>query len=169
MKKKRRRYQIGDKYQEEEESGQLGERELLPGTTFSLHNDNRKTMVEIEGKLYNLVLTDLTLKDILREGDMKKVPHVRHLNPILQRSQEVQARRNEEAEDIHNLAKRCSVKNDKVTSLKKAMALGANVPEIIAKLMKEKEAALKAGDPDKAKKIRKQLRGLDYKRYINEK
>uniref|UniRef100_A0A6M3LCW1 Uncharacterized protein n=1 Tax=viral metagenome TaxID=1070528 RepID=A0A6M3LCW1_9ZZZZ len=170
--KNKRRYeyhpQEPETEQEEESQGLTEREEVLPGTTFSLHNDNKKTMVEIEGKLYNLTYSELTLRDI-KKMKFKDTPHIRHLNPIPVRSRETQEIHNSEAKSMHKLAKHCSTKRDHVGSIRQAMAVGANVPELITKLLKDKEEALKKGDGDLAKKIRKQLRGLDYKRYLSEK
>lgn len=164
MKGQRKRHE----FKREESEEPQKEEALCIGTTFSLHNDDRKTLVNINDRLYKLVLVETTLQDLKKEK-FKNIPHVRRLNPISIRTPIEQERRNEEAKDIHKLAKGCSSNSTHVTSLRKAMSLGADVPELIKKLMKEKEEAQKAGDEGKAKKIRRQLRGLDYKRYINEK
>lgn len=144
------------------------ERELPPpGYTYKLHKDDRDTVVEINGAIYKLVATGQSLKDIMGERDFKKVPHVRYLNPIREVPKSVQVVRNKEAEEIHDLAvsAKANNKSGKVTSLKKAAAMGANVPEEIDRLMKEKEKARKAGDETRCRAIRRQLRKLDYKRY----
>lgn len=144
--------------------------EAPTGYTFYLPNDKRPTVVEIEGKIYDLVPTGQTLRDLVREKDFSKVPHCRYLNPIRILSKREQEEKNGEQEKFHTLfASSESISTPtKATSVKKAVAMGINIPDEIKRLMAEKERLLKAGKTDEAKKIRKQLRNLDYKRYIKE-
>lgn len=139
-----------------------------PGYTYDLHNDKKETLVQIDKNLYKLVMIEKKMKDILKEKDYDKTPHVRFLNPIQQRTSLQQEIRNKESEAIHELAKQCSTTSDKVTSVKKAISLGKDVPKEIEKLLKEKEEAKKKGDEKKQREIRRQLRALDYKRYVKE-
>jgi hypothetical protein len=135
---------------------------LPHGFTFSFHKDDKATVVEVDGKIYNLVETNHTLKSLLLEKDFKKIPHVRHLNAIRECSKEKQHARNYETEilhkDRHGRPERMSIK--------KAIIMGKDVPAEIERLMEEKKKAQKAGDQKQAKIIRKQLRALDYKRYL---
>ena len=148
-----------------------GEREIVEEVekdetlSYALHSDTRETLVEIEGDLFKLVPTGKTLREIKGEKDFKKIPHIRRLNPIPRRDEKKQDKHNQETEEIHNLSKG-SIKSGKITSVRKAAELGANVPEEVKRLMEEKEKAQKAGDEKKARQIRRQLRSLDYKRYL---
>lgn len=140
--------------------------EIPAGYTHSLHKDSRPTLVDVDGDLYKLVAVGKKVKD-LRGEEFKDLPHVRHLNPIPIRTEHQQERKNEEAEAMHDLAKQCTTSNTKVTSVKKAILLGKDIPKEIDRLLKEKEEAKKKGDERRCRDIRKQLRKLDYKRYIN--
>lgn len=53
-------------------------------------------------------------------------------------------------------------------SVKKIAAEGKQVGPEVKRLLEQKEAALKAGNGDEARKIRRQLRKLGYKRYTQE-
>lgn len=146
--------------------GEGQEREIGNGYTFQFHNDKRPTVVEIDKKIYNLVLSDSTL-EMIKGLDIPNRPHVRHLNPIPQRSPSAQEAHNNDSREMFELCKQVPKgRGDKITSIKKAAALGANVPEAVKKLMEEKEKATKEGDEKKARLIRRQLRALDYKRYL---
>ena len=125
-------------------------------------------MVMIEGKLYDLVPTNETMVSI-NKLPAEEVPYVRLLNPIRIRSHKEQIKYDEDRDELHNLAKEVkgSGRSQKVTSMAKAVKLGKNVPEEIKRLMEEKEKALEGGDTKKASSIRKVLRKLDYKRYLN--
>jgi hypothetical protein len=174
MKRKKRRHIYQGPVEAEEPARKSKDRETNEvveeapiGTTFDLHNDERKTLVQIGDILYKLVPTEVTLRDLKKEK-FKNIPHVRRLNPIPNRTEFEQQIKNEEQKDIHKLAKHSRNESGRVTSIRKAMAIGADVPALIKDLMKQKKEAQKAGDEDKARKIRRQLRGLDYRRYIQE-
>lgn len=137
------------------------------GYTYDLHNDKKETLVQIDRNLYKLVKVEMTMEKI-RKLEFKDTPHVRHLNPIPQRNEFQQEKKSRDDEYMHGLAKQCSTGNDKVTSVKKAIILGKDVPKEIEKLLKEKDEAKKKGDEKKQREIRRQLRALDYKRYTKE-
>ena len=75
-------------------------------------------------------------------------------------------RRNNNERDRTKLYFQGSPVKAKHLNLKRAAVLGADVPKEVERLMEEKKIALKKGDTELAKKIRKQLRSLDYKRYL---
>lgn len=133
--------------------------------THSKHNDSKETLVQVENILYQLVPVETTLEDIKRMSP-KEAPHIRFLNPIPLRSKEEQEIKNKEVETFASLAEKCSPRNDKVTSLKKAQVLGSDVSEEVKKLIKEKEEAKKKKDLKRVRQIRKLLRKLDFKRYL---
>ena len=58
--------------------------------SVGFHNDERETLVLIEGKLYALTPTPITLEE-LSAMSAKEVPHVRHLNRIPIRTKKEQA------------------------------------------------------------------------------
>lgn len=134
--------------------------------TRSFHKDGRPTFVLVDNKLYAIMESIQTLDD-LKKIPLEKRPHVRYLNEIPERSSDEQKQKNlrdfSDEEIIYKDLNTNSGK-EKVTSLKKAIKLGVNVSEEITKLLKEKEEAKKCGDKEKARKIRIQLRKLDYKR-----
>jgi len=134
--------------------------------TYALHSDDKETLVEIEGDLFKLVPTGKTIRELKKEKDHKNIPHVRRLNPIPLRSKEDQIKHNREAADIHRLSQG-GVKSDKLT-MKKAILTGENVEKEVLRLLEEKKKAQKLGDEKGARMIRRQLRSLDYRRYIKE-
>jgi hypothetical protein len=169
----------GFKREEEDEEEDNEEQESIKehapeGTTFSLHKDNRETVVEINKLIYKLVPTGQHYKDLLKIKDFKLVPHVRRLNPVQQRSEEEQREFNEKNKAIHNLyfsgieitTTGSRDNRDRPTSTKKAISMGADVPKEIEKLLLEKAKAQKEGDEKRSREIRRRLRALDYKRYI---
>ena len=133
--------------------------------TFGFHEDERKTMVEIGKRFYYLTDSGLTMEDI-RAMDFQDRPHLRKLRAIIIRTRSEQKKANEQSEFFCKAVKEIkSGKNEKVTSMKKAVKMGANVPEEVAKLIKAKKKAQEAGDEKESRRIRKLLRKLDYKRY----
>lgn len=132
--------------------------------TYKFHNDDRQTVVRIGKQIFNLVPANVTFKELMRR-EFKDIPHVRHLNPIAVKSREETATDNKMYEELHKTRQEGG--GDKVTSLRKALAIGANVPEEVKKLMAEKDQALKSGDDKRAREIRRRLRKLDYKRYCS--
>lgn len=130
--------------------------------TGSFHKDGRATMVIVGDKIYSLTPTTLTIQQLSNQ-DPKERPHVRFLNSIPVRSEYEQEMKNGAEHDFHEIYKLIdSTHNDKVTSVKKAIRMGANVPDEVAKLLELKRTTK---DPDEKRKIRQQLRKLDYKRY----
>lgn len=136
---------------------------LPQGFSFSFHKDEKKTVVEIDNKIYDLVETNHTVKTLLMEKDFSKIPHVRHLNPIRDITPTQQSARNRETAELHKA--REGMRQERM-STKRAIILGKNVPAEVERLMEEKKKAQKAGDSKLCKQIRKQLRALDYKRYM---
>lgn len=132
---------------------------------YGLHKDKKKTLVEIEGDLYELVKTDLTVKELLKRKDFKDIPHVRRLNPIPVRTEEEQGKHSTDVEKLHKL---CQTAEPKREHNKREIILSGNVPKEIERLMLEKKKAQKEGDEKRARMIRRQLRSLDYKRYVQE-
>ena len=131
--------------------------------TGSLHKDQRGTAVLVGYKIYNLSLTNLTIEQLSKQ-DPKTRPHIRFLNPIPLRSEFEQEMKNNEEHSFHEIYKLIESQplNNKVTSVKKAIRMGANVPDEVKKLLELKETIT---DPDQKRKIRQQLRKLDYRRY----
>lgn len=131
--------------------------------TGSLHKDKRETAVLVGDKVYSLVPTNLTIGQLSKQ-DPSTRPHVRFLNPIPLRSEYEQEMKNNEEHTFHEIYKliESNGANDKVTSVKKAIRMGVNVPDEVKKLLELKETTK---DPEKKRKIRQQLRKLDYKRY----
>lgn len=97
--------------------------------------------------------------------DPEKAPHVRMLNPIPLRTLEEQELKNKESKYIHQLANASHPKRERISE-ELIVANGGEVIEVIKRLLKEKDEALKSGDPEKARKLRIQLRKLHYKRYL---
>ena len=131
--------------------------------TTELHNDTKETLVVLQDQLYKLTPTDITIAQV-KKMSYKEAPHIRYLSPIPERTHEEQEEKNKEASYIHTLAGRTPERSTGLT-IKRAMASGINIPEEVKKLLDLKE---KEKDPDKRKAIRKQLRKLDYKRYLNQ-
>ena len=137
---------------------------MEPGYTNGFHNDNRETFVEVDGKIYSLIPTGQNLQTLINSWPKEKdQPKVRWLQPIPVRSKEEQKKHNEDADFVHNLGRPKGDEN-KITSTKKAILLGADIPSEVLRLMELKE---KTKDEGELRRIRKQLRKLDYKRYIN--
>jgi len=141
------------------------EKRIERKTTRSFHKDGRPTFVLVDGKLFAIMESIQTLEDIKRMP-LDKRPHIRHLNEIPERSPDEQSYKNKKdlQEEIEIYSQIPTHGKEKVTSLKKAIQLGVNVTDEVKKLLKEKEEAFKCGDKTKARKIRMQLRKLDYKR-----
>lgn len=133
--------------------------------TYGLHNDDRETLVTINEQLFRLVPheTYRTVKDLCNNYKGKELPHVRLLSPIMNRTPEEQAKANADSDFMHSLTIKygSGSRPDKVTSVSKDIEMGANVPDEIKKLLEKKKTAT----PEEARKIRQQLRKLDYKRY----
>ena len=130
--------------------------------TGSLHKDGRTTLVVVGDKIYSLTLTTHTIPQLTKQ-DPRERPHVRFLNPIPIRSEYEQEVKNEAEHKFHEIYKLIeSTHNDKVTSVQKAIRMGANVPDEVAKLLELKKTTK---DPVEKRKIRQQLRKLDYRRY----
>lgn len=130
---------------------------------FHEHTERKITLVEVEGVIYELSpYKHKTLRALLDSWpEDQPSPIVRHLNPIARRTKEQMKKEDLDSRFLTKLAK--AARGDtKVTSVEKAIKLGANVPEEIEKLLKAKETA----SPEEARKIRQQLRKLDYKRYL---
>ncbi len=138
--------------------------------TSSFHKGPAQTYVEVDGKIFKLVPHEKysSVKDIIKHWpNDEPMPKVRHLNLIEDRTAEAQAARDSDGKLIRSLAKsQMGGDPKKVTSLRKAAALGADVPAEIEKLLKAKKEAT---DPGEARKIRQQLRKLNYKRYLGQK
>ena len=141
-------------------------------TTHSLHNDHRPTVVAVgqgkDIKIFDLVPSQITFQD-LKEWKGHNRPHVRILNPIPTRTELQQATVNQKEDEFHKLylTSVASSNSNKITSLSKAIKLGADVPKEVEKLLREKEEAQKNGKAELARKIRQQLRKLNYKRFLN--
>lgn len=133
-------------------------------STNSLHKDNRQTVILIDGKLYELVLSDLTLDDIKEIEDINKRPHVRILGSIPNRTPQQQIEYNKESQLLHDLASQARGKRKKSITIEKIVSNGESVPQVILDLLEKKKKA----SQEESKKIRKQLRKLNYKRYINQ-
>jgi hypothetical protein len=132
--------------------------------TTNFHNDDRETYVEVGGKIFELIQVSPSLNEFMASWPKDKPnPKVRLLQPIPVRSKPEQQKQNEDADFISRLASK-SNGGDKITSTKKAITLGADIPKEISRLLELKE---KTTDEGELRKIRKQLRKLDYKRYIN--
>ena len=135
--------------------------------TTNFHNDDRETFVTVEGKIYELIQVAPSLSEFMATWPKDKAnPKVRTLTPIPIRSKAEQQKCNEDADFISQLASRSNGSNpEKVTSVKKAISLGADIPKEVQRLLDLKE---KTKDEAELRRIRKQLRKLDYKRYINQ-
>jgi hypothetical protein len=129
----------------------------------TLHKDNKETLVQVDDKLYRLVLAEISFEQI-QKMSTKEAPHVRFLNPIPERTAEEQASHNTEIELLDNLAKQCRPMK-KTISLKDAAKHGIDIPKEVEKLLELKQSAKTT---EERKKIRKQLRKLNYKRYREE-
>lgn len=129
---------------------------------FPKHTE-KETLVEVEGKIYRLVPHEHTTLRSLMDNWPEGVdtPFVRHLNPIPVRSKEEQKKYDADSRFLAGLARKARGET-KITSVEKAIKLGADVPAEVAKLLEAKKKA----SPEEAKKIRQQLRKLDYKRYL---
>ena len=136
--------------------------------TQALHKDTRKTMVMVGKALFDLTPSRLTIDDIIKM-EPKDLPHVRTLNAIPDRTAEEQILHNQGEAKFHILCQKIPRPKNagKVTSLKKAASLGADVPAEIAKLLQQKEEAKKKKDSKTMRMIRVQLRKLDYKRFTS--
>jgi len=123
----------------------------------------RTTVVLIDGTIYNLIESDLTI-DYLKKQSPRDRPHVRLLSPIPIRTQYEQEMKNNNEEALHKLYKQTtgSGNKEKITSLRKAAKMGADVPGEVKRLLALKE---KTKSKKELSKIRKQLRKLNYKRY----
>jgi len=128
----------------------------------TFHNDSRGTVVLIDKKVYELIPSvDWTYEKLLHSKPSER-PHARILNEIPNRSPAEQVAENQESDQLHELCSPCLPVHKNVT-LKKAAKLGIDIPDKVKELLELKE---KTKDPEEKKKIRKQLRSLDYKRYL---
>lgn len=136
--------------------------------TNGFHSDSRGTVVIVNNKVYDLVPSDLTYQS-LKNSKPSERPHVRFLAPIPVRTNTEQEKINKDEDKFHELYEKMETpKNSgKITSITKAIKLGADVPKEIERLFKEKEEAQKKGDQKAARAIRQQLRKLNYKRYLS--
>lgn len=133
----------------------------------NLHNDERPTLVQIGDMLYELVPSATTFEQV-KAMPVNEAPHVRHLNAIPIRSKEEQERKNKEFESMHKLYQNTSSKK-KTQTMEEVVQDGGEVSETVKKLLEEKKEAKKSGDKKKLRLLRKQLRKLDYKRYVGKK
>jgi len=130
--------------------------------THTLHNDSKETLVQIDKKLFKLVEIKETLDDI-KKLPFNKTPHVRLLNPIQERTPQEQMMKSKVDESIHRLASTIPTTR-RTINIRQAALAGIDLPKAIAELM-EKKANAKTDAEKRA--IRKQLRRLDYKRFLN--
>ena len=124
----------------------------------------RETLVQVEGKIFRLSEAYGSLTQLKTQWPKDKIlPIVRCLNSVAVRSPAEQKERDKEVVELRKVV---SGDSSKITSVKKAMILGADVPTEVARLLALKETTT---DDAELRSIRKQLRKLDYKRYISEK
>ena len=133
-----------------------------------LHNDKKVTLVQIGNLLYELVPSTITVEQV-KSMPYDQVPHVRFLNPIPIRSKEDQEKRNKDNEGLHKLYQKAVSKRNSTQTIEDVVEGGGEITETIKKLLAEKATAKKSGDRKKLRLIRKQLRKLDYKRYVSKK
>lgn len=139
---------------------------MVTENTTSFHNDNRGTVVLIDNKVYELVPSERWTFELLSAEPTATRPHARTLTPIPVRSKAEQAARNKESAYLDELCDRIPKgRNTPLSKVKAAVSRGGKLPEEIQSLLEKKEAALAAGDIKEAKRIRKALRALDYRRY----
>lgn len=132
----------------------------------NFHSNGKETLVLVDKKLFKLVPhEDYPTMEALTAKWPKdqQMPYVRFLNPIPERTPQEQASKDREIEDIRKALG--NHREEKVTSVKKAIQMGADVPAEVARLLELKK---KTKDEGERRAIRKQLRKLDYKRYITE-
>ena len=125
----------------------------------------RETLVQVEGKIFRLTEIYGSITQLKTQWPKDTIlPIVRCLNSIAVRSPAEQKERDKEVVELRKAA--LGLDNTKITSVRKAAALGADVPAEVKRLLALKE---KTTDGAELRSIRKQLRKLDYKRYISEK
>ena len=168
MNKKERR-RIRKEKRENKSSKQQAETILQDNPTTSdattnFHSDKRETMVKVGNTLYSLTPTSLTIER-LKKKPFQEIPHVRYLAPIPIRTSEEQSHRERDKEEIHDLSQQCNGRSTEITSTRKAIREGKNPKDEVMLLLKEKEGCK---DEQRCRLIRRRLRKLDYKRYINE-
>ncbi len=137
------------------------------GFSMDFHKDKRGTVVIANGKVYDLVPSSLTFDDLVQMDPLER-PHARHLNYTKERTPLEQEKKNSEEHDIHEIGERHGLWNSKkgkrkITSVKKAIKEGADVSQEVKKLLAEKKTCK---SKSRLGQIRKQLRKLDYKRYV---
>jgi len=149
-----------------EHDAELIDKEFDGMASYEFHNDERPTVILIAGKIFELVPAKVTFKELLKT-EAKDRPHVRHLSPIPLRTREQQETYNDDCQSLSAINKKYANGRDsgKITSLNKAVKMGADVPKEVERLIMEKN---NTEDPKELSKIRKQLRKLDYKRYATE-
>jgi hypothetical protein len=142
---------------------------MTKDSTNSFHNDNRSTVVLIDNKVYELIPSETWTWEKLYDEPPTTRPHARTLAPIPVRTREEQEELNKQHLQLHKLCERIPKgRSTPLAKAKEALHDGKGVPEQIQALLKQKEKSTKAGDIKEAKRIRKALRALDYKRYVNQ-
>ena len=129
--------------------------------THHLHNDNKPTIVEINGKYYDLIPNEWTT-DMLIATPPLECPHVRRLSLIPERTEQEQIVHNKEQDQIHTLLNKSRKRAPLGTTMRRAIADGIGIPDKVRELLAMKA---KATDRRELRRIRKALRKLDYKRY----
>ncbi len=139
------------------------------GFSMDFHKDDRGTVVIANGKVYDLTLSDLTFDDLVQMDPLER-PHARNLNWTKERTPVQQEQKNSEEHNLHEIGEKHGLwkskkgkRKKKITSIKKAIREGVDVSKEVKDLLTEKETTK---DKTRLGQIRKQLRKLDYKRYL---